>query len=374
MSVDNASYDTKNDQSDQQRFGKVLTWLLSEKKVKVVIFRFGDDLKYKLVNKTNNQKYVFNINLGNQNIDQMIAQLRASMPIINDDQVEFQQAHTFQSIDDPFKANLIGTVIGQEVHLIWQIYSRAHKSYLYPFEKESLDKSCSRQTLRFFDNLSNHSYGKINSVLSKKNMNISFKGSSSDPVNVDVGLFCLTPMSKPSEIDDKVLVSRLTWAVTIVANGPSIKNGKDKEVHAQIIVEGIDDSGEFFTKVLALTWKGVEVTSVDKGVEKTPVNGEPKYKRRSEIWKVSSTKANRMIEEALLESKLAVDLNPAGEKSWFHFKHKKGSDNCMTWARKMLRIVDINLEDNPFEWIYVTAKSFTQKGDKILPCKSPLTL
>ena len=109
----------------------------------------------------------------------------------------------------------------------------------------------------------------------------------------------IEPISKPSRIDDKVLVSKFRWAVTLICY-----NGSDGN-HTSIIVEGLND-GEF---------KGLKYVTVGNYfmyksefcntnlIKSKQFTSDLEIDQRTQVWKVSSGKAVRLLKNIKKQKK-----------------------------------------------------------------------
>ena len=190
----------------------------------------------------------------------------------------------------------------------------------------------------------------------------------------------IEPISTPSRIDNRMRVSKFTWAVTLITHAGS--NGN----HAKIIVEGLNDgfysnenprirnentvkNGEKFTYM-------AEFNPPIKSQIFLPTK-KLKYDTRTEIWMVTSDRVKKMLasieEEKSLQqptfnywgiySKI-YKLNP-----WKLDLSGKVGDNCFTWARKKLRILNIDLGEGYTDHLAAIARKYTKEKEEyeILP-------
>ena len=80
----------------------------------------------------------------------------------------------------------------------------------------------------------------------------------------------IEPISEPSQIDGRVLVSNFMWAVTLITFNGSL------ESHAKISIEGIE-KGRYFARIAHFT--GSEIRISPKGAVENIM-----LSTRSEIW------------------------------------------------------------------------------------------
>lgn len=173
----------------------------------------------------------------------------------------------------------------------------------------------------------------------------------------------IEPISLPSEIDPRMRVSKFTWAVTIVngLQGPS-RN------HTAIIVEGL--ANEYF--------KGSVPDGkyfIHKSEFNPPISSHlyslrklkmyiPQGMRRTEVWMRSSKQVILMLQEIARQQRLHEEQTERGEEikwavtgsdSWF----SGGLDNCYTWTRKSVAMVDIKLGKNFHSGMFAWPRAFT---------------
>lgn len=195
----------------------------------------------------------------------------------------------------------------------------------------------------------------------------------------------IEPISKKSRIDDRVSVSQLIWAVTLVAH-----TGCDGN-HAEIRIEGISDgfdNSQFSTSKNPISLEQGQyfmyVSHYRPSIESDvifPGNEEAEYEERSAIYLAPSEKIKKMLIEIKKEKE-----TPLKEKSPFSFFGSdsivgRGCHNCTTWAREKLKMLNINLDDqinylklmsNQYKQILITkAKDYTEKDEVHLSCPPP---
>lgn len=153
-------------------------------------------------------------------------------------------------------------------------------------------------------------------------------------------------LTAPSVMDDRILVSKFTWAVTIIT-GPDGYSA----AHTAIIVEGLAnayfkelDDGQYFMH-----------RSHFKAPVKSGICSEDKFKekviqgvQKTETWMISSKKVESMLrlikeEKSLQQEKIEsgeeVKLDRPGNKS----KFGEGHHSCFTWARQMVKTLGVKV-------------------------------
>lgn len=181
------------------------------------------------------------------------------------------------------------------------------------------------------------------------------------------------PISIPSQIDERIHVSKFTWAVTLVTNSGCFGN------HAQIIIEGINDG--FYNQDSARIGEAKEVEIGEKFIHLADFS--PKidygllssdkltYETRTETWMRSSEQVKKML-EAIEEKKYLSKgkrnpFNFGGKRSKlykfnpekFNFSGKVG-DNCFSFLREKLQMIDIDLGESYLDLIATIAKNYTR--------------
>lgn len=188
------------------------------------------------------------------------------------------------------------------------------------------------------------------------------------------------PISTPSIIDERVHVSKFTWAVTLVTNSGTSGN------HAEIIVEGINDG--FYdqeaprigaAQKVGIGEKFIHLADYAPRIQSGLLSPDDlKYETRSEIWMVPSNKVQKMLEAIEKEKYLPADQRRPfniwgiGSKiykyspKWtnpFSCSGKSG-DNCFTWARDQLKMIDIDLGEGYMDYITAMAKNYTRNKEE----------
>ncbi|MDR2539607.1 MAG: hypothetical protein LBC45_03250 [Chlamydiales bacterium] len=173
----------------------------------------------------------------------------------------------------------------------------------------------------------------------------------------------IEPISAPSEIDPRMRVSKFTWAVTVVngLKGPS-KN------HTAILIEGL--ANEYFQGAVP---EGEYF--LHKSEFNPPVRSHlyslrllkmysSQGMRRTEIWMKPSKQVIVMLQEIArqqhlheqqMEKREKIKWAITGSDSWF----SGGLDNCFTWARKTVSLLDIELGKNFHSGMFAWPRSFT---------------
>jgi hypothetical protein len=195
-----------------------------------------------------------------------------------------------------------------------------------------------------------------NSILNKREMLI--KKLKSLPPLKPIFIEIEPKITAPSIIDDRVLVSKFTWAVTLVSNGgATLKGGKPNEIsygnHAEIYIEGINDG--FFDidsvriKEANLVKNGekfLHLAHYQPRIESGLLSpNDFKYEKRTEIWMVSCEKVKKMLQSIELEKKpkdgkYHHPYNELGANAYIG----ENGHNCFTWATYHLKSIGIELK------------------------------
>ena len=194
--------------------------------------------------------------------------------------------------------------------------------------------------------------------------------------------FEIEPISLPSEIDDRMLVSKFTWAVALVTRRGKCQN------NAQIIVEGINDGfyneqNNYIQGVenLQLVAKFAYMCELKPPINSKIFTKEEKlnFFSRSEIWMRSACQTKKMIENIEQEkATFSYSFNYWGIRSMFYkfnpqkfnLSGKKG-DNCFTWSQKKLKLIDVDLGEKITDHAAALARNHTAKPENYpeLPVK-----
>lgn len=193
----------------------------------------------------------------------------------------------------------------------------------------------------------------------------------------------IEPISISSVIDERVRVSKFTWAVTLVTHMGSEGN------HARIIIEGINDG--FYNeetprigiaKKVDIGEKFIHLADYSPQIQSGLLSPDAlEYETRTEIWMRSSDKVKKMLEAITKEQYFPSYRRPFNfygktskiykliwDKKWNIFSGKTG-DNCFSWARDKLKMVDIDLEEGYLDLVVAMAKNYTRSKEeyKTLP-------
>ncbi|VHO03603.1 hypothetical protein [Candidatus Rhabdochlamydia sp. T3358] len=194
----------------------------------------------------------------------------------------------------------------------------------------------------------------------------------------------IEPISLPSVIDERVRVSKFTWAVTLVTHTGSEGN------HARIIIEGINDG--FYdeeapqigtAKKVEIGEKFIHLADYSPQIQSGLFSPDAlEYETRTEIWMRSSDKVKKMLEAIKKEQYFPAYRRPFNfygknskfyqfkplDKEWRIFSGKVG-DNCFTWARDKLKMINIDLGEGYTDLVVAMAKNYTRDKEeyKTLP-------
>ena len=167
----------------------------------------------------------------------------------------------------------------------------------------------------------------------------------------------MEPISAPSKLDPRVLVSKFMWAVTLITYDGSWGN------HAEICIEGIKNDGPFAT-VAHFTGSDVRAPII-------PVDGKIKLVSRSKIWMRTSEKVQRMLDiieqekDMIEQGILILPYAKLGQSSFVRINDewRGGEPNCLDWVREKMLLVDIELDKSAFENIAALARLYTHAPD-----------
>ncbi|MGL5264004.1 MAG: hypothetical protein ACRDAI_05460, partial [Candidatus Rhabdochlamydia sp.] len=191
------------------------------------------------------------------------------------------------------------------------------------------------------------------------------------------------PISAPSRIDPRTLVSKFTWAVTIITHQGSGGN------HAQIIVEGINDG--FYSREMPRT---INEENIEEGEKFTylaefdpPIKSQLvlpdqhlPFETRTETWIRPSNEVKKMLEDIEQEKRCPKKtrrvFNALGRRSNFYkFSPSKWNlsgeigDNCFDFAREKVKIIGVILKKSSFEPVVTLVRRHTTDNEvcKALP-------
>ncbi|MEK7339583.1 MAG: hypothetical protein AABZ92_02575, partial [Verrucomicrobiota bacterium] len=143
----------------------------------------------------------------------------------------------------------------------------------------------------YFTKISIESYLEKTALLEKKKELLS-------PQTHKPLLIEIEPISAPSVIDERVRVSKFTWAVTLVTHTGSEGN------HARIIIEGINDGFHDeeaprigIAKKVEIGEKFIHLADYSPQIQSGLLSPDAlEYETRTEIWMRSSNKVKKMLE------------------------------------------------------------------------------
>lgn len=178
----------------------------------------------------------------------------------------------------------------------------------------------------------------------------------------------IEPISAPSQLDDRMLVSEFMSAVTLLTYRGESEN------HAKICFEGIEN-GSYFAMIGHFTGEDtVDIYEVEKSKK-------VKFTTRSEIWMRQSENVQKVIEMIKKEKNEIPNLPYSyfGKKSVVNLAFideslHGGDPNCLDWAREKLALLDIKLEENECkkiikntaEYIIAAARFYTREPEYYL--------
>jgi len=153
-------------------------------------------------------------------------------------------------------------------------------------------------------------------------------------------------ITAPSIIDPRVIVSKFTWAVTVITYNGSFGN------HAEIAIEGINDG--FYNNQSPLIGTASHVKIGEKffhlahfqpRIESGLLSPQDLiYETRTEIWMLTCEKVKTMIRNIETEKTLPhgqrFEYNKWGEG----YKKGRKAHNCFTWAQHHLQPLGIEFK------------------------------
>jgi len=376
----------------------------------IFLYREEDHLSYRYIDKVNRKHIVDSINFGEDNlsIEERISRVTKCLPKLNqNNNVHFSNPKVYHlwtemdisilHYDSPGKDLAYGFIPecgeGEEItvdilktinekaelrlvrrknenELLWYIPAIENILTIYTtfINKTEPSYNCSKTGLSYsvIENLQNLELQDIisllaNSIIPKKII-ITFPAKyfhiTVIPIEENIarfGLDCnisLEPKSVKSRIDDRVKVSQYQWGVTIIAHEGSSGN------HARLIVEGIDKDLKYFMK--HIDFQGFE-KDLNIPIKTNDWTNKEKIKRvgRTEIWKRPSHKVQAMINHM---NGQMPPWKPYGRDSIF----SKGIDNCFTWLREELKMIDVFFEKSVVDSFVACIRVYAQSDDKHL--------
>lgn len=174
----------------------------------------------------------------------------------------------------------------------------------------------------------------------------------------------IEPFSVKSRIDERAMVSKFTWSVTVIT-GPEGPAGN----HTSILIEGIDSSNFSFgaTQGQYFMCQAHWVPPI-----KTRFINDDKFKywlnqgiRRSHIFMRSSQKVSQMLTQILKERDEHSEIIQSGKQvQWTRWgkysKYGNGTHNCMTWAMEKLAFAEIHLHISKNPYVIIIPSMYTK--------------
>ena len=359
----------------------VYQWFMDDKIV--TIYQRIHDLSYRLIYKNQRKDRVGPINFesDNRTIEERILFLSECLPVeLNDATLSFSnplichtwkvktskimddsQIHHFEEVPYRIFAQRIEerelSLIRMPNDVLWCLFDAKHKCTIYTSFKKSTSTStrCSDETREFIKELKKSSLEDIISFI--KDFTVPelkiFPLSEPSPFKV-----YLEPKTAKSCIDERIMVSQFQWAVTLVTHNGSEGN------HAHIIVEGITNDKRFLTKDNHEGYFMHQSHFTGSRVKSKPQDSRKlKYEERTPMWKVSSQKAVRMLEDIAFEkdNDRAPLFSKVGCDSIFS---RSGEHSCFTWAREKLEILGVDLGRSLLGWAFTRTKNYTNPKDE----------
>lgn len=157
----------------------------------------------------------------------------------------------------------------------------------------------------------------------------------------------LKPVTMPSLVDDRIVISRFQWAVTLVST-----QNPDIDRHAMLLIEGINIDSPFYNIAHFVQGNGgrVKIHFLNKN--------EIAFDYKGSTWKRSALKMDKMRETIILQSDNAIPV-PRFNRLGGRTVAPLSGHNCLTWALEMLQIIDVELPRAPLDWAIALPSSYT---------------
>lgn len=189
----------------------------------------------------------------------------------------------------------------------------------------------------------------------------------------------IEPISSPSHIDERIHVSKFTWAVTLITRTKHFGS------HAQIIVEGLND-GYYDVETtrlvemntIGLGEKFIHISEFNPPVRSGLLPSDKfEFGTRTEIWMRPSHKVKEMLKDIEYEKpfpKGRLGFNLSGINSLLYkvpipnnkFISKESGHNCFTWARDKLQMLDIDLGSSTAGAIITIPRTYTKPKEEYI--------
>ncbi|KAF3363083.1 hypothetical protein PHSC3_000268 [Chlamydiales bacterium STE3] len=353
---------------------------------KIVLMQKGNSLSYELYDICMARKISENkLNFKNDGLTkkERLERFPKCIPILGKKgKIKFFPRITCQKIRfEKYKINLI---LLEELNLLfWQILNKKNESYCYHFNIATHLEDYHNYTLKMVHD-KDIDPKIIMTILSQRTMDLEFTGSTINPFQVQLNELKLAPRIYNSAIDPRVRFSRTAWLVSLVTHKGSTKAPKNdglkkgagllfkmcNDNHAQILVEGINEQGKPFLKILELLGdRQVKIREIDGSMFD--------FEKRSPIWKVSMLAAQKLIDAVEEDIKTPPEFHILGKNALLS-KLSNGGHNCFTWAREKLLLIDVHLPTKKLESVSAATKLFTKKSIEykklIESCEDPISI
>lgn len=379
------------EKSQEDSSQEIHNWVLNGKEVKV--FLHNTELGYKIIDiGTNHVEREGLFEEDSYPIEQKISYLKKCIPVIYND-----RPPSFSKPNIQCKWNTFDETGDVELHLIenqskatWEVFNkRLNLTHWIPFENIDVERPAIMEP--FYVGIINHAEAQYDQLKYIKRRSLAGRVSMEDAksfirdctvksVSIEKKMVFLEPITALSRIDSTCIVTRFCWAVTLICAEPAEgRNGKSDGCHAEIIIEGVRN-GKYFMDMADLNGEGY-------ARKHDFIEVELRFSQRTKIWEVSSAKVSTMIDEIKEdEEKSPLKFNRHGRDSLitsdeidnilsfdslliplnmtFRLFTGNGGDSCITWAKRKLEILDIDLGRSPSRLIVTIPKYFTELDEE----------
>ena len=157
----------------------------------------------------------------------------------------------------------------------------------------------------------------------------------------------LMPLFKYGWFDD-IVITRKMWAVALICSNGSNCDGN----HAEIVIERYDG----YLQVAHLVRNDSSNDQRGKILLHDAVAPRLEFTGRTQFWSVPKRKVKVMIEAIKEDMTNPPILTLRGGDAIFAGSHE---ENCFTWARKKLKILDIHIEKHYLDWVVAITSLYT---------------
>lgn len=166
--------------------------------------------------------------------------------------------------------------------------------------------------------------------------------------------------TETSKLAKSIIFDKNNWAISLIYVDGNVC--QTKLGHAEIIIEGINDQGEVFTKIAHLRENFHRLNaSIRSKPEIIDAPEDLKFAQKKGPWLRAKGKVLQMINRIELECKEKIPI-PFNAQTKDHDNRVAKIENCFTWAVNRLRLAEIHLKESVYHTFEDMGKILGQSG------------